>query len=403
MMQRASSMLVAGVPLKRGTPDHIEHDDNIAFTQYDRKGRVEEIHTPKQVVVRVHELMHARHTDRKRFEKQYKRVHDVVAQFTEDARLHITKWPWSPYNTPEIIQSAAKDYIQSEIEECNKIMALEPAKRGTWPDFAIRFRAAAVMAGLFGDPSTQCRKVGFADKFQLELARSACSFLSSSRRTPREGRAAEMLETAFFPPLPELDLPEQDGNKRTGKKIGRAVNSARGIKMEIIEMPHTEHIGEATIGTRIATSGSRLHRPSLRRPVLPQRIFIRRAPIEAGGTILVDASGSMGDWDNVRQWCEKAPFGTVAYYAGSGRGGWLYVYARDGKRAHDILQPPACGNTVDGLAIDWLMQQPGPRIMVTDREFCGAPDSVAQVARLANLERNGDIKVVDYSKHKEGE
>src|SRR4029077_3292808 len=123
----------------------------------------------------------------------------------------------------------------------------------------------------------------------------------------------------------------------------------------------------------------------------------RRSPRQIDGTILVDASGSMGDFDQIKRWCELAPFGTIAYYAGNHRSGKLFVYARNGKRAREIEDPRLGGNTVDGPAMDWLMSQAKPRLMITDRGFCGADDSIAQVARLEHLERLGEITVKDYS------
>jgi hypothetical protein len=169
--------------------------------------------------------------------------------------------------------------------------------------------------------------------------------------------------------------------------------------MDVIELPHTESIAEAVVGFRIATSGARIHRPALRKPILPQRLFIRRSAVEPAGTILIDASGSMGSWDQVAEWIRKSPFATVAYYAGDGSShGWLYVYARNGFRAAAIVPPDNSGNTVDGLAIDWLMKQEGPRIMVTDRGFCDAADSEAQKMRLARLERLGEITVANYKR-----
>jgi hypothetical protein len=39
--------------------------------------------------------------------------------------------------------------------------------------------------------------------------------------------------------------------------------------------------------------------------------------------------------------------------------------------------------------------------MVTDRGFCGAPDSEVQVERLRQLERAKEIEVVDYSRRGE--
>ena len=54
-------------------------------------------------------------------------------------------------------------------------------------------------------------------------------------------------------------------------------------------------------------------------------------------------------------------------------------------------------NTVDGPAIDWLLSQQGPYVMITDRGFCGSDDSEAQVHRLARLERQGKVAVHDYA------
>ena len=108
----------------------------------------------------------------------------------------------------------------------------------------------------------------------------------------------------------------------------------------------------------------------------------------------------MGGWDQVKEWCEKAPFGTIAYYAGDGRSRGMAVRLRSrrdagagnrGARLHS-------GNTVDGPAMDWLMSQEAPRIMVTDRKFCDVADSQAQILRLENLEARGEITVQDYSK-----
>jgi hypothetical protein len=230
-------------------------------------------------------------------------------------------------------------------------------------------------------------EVGFTDR-EHDFARQLFLLI----RQKHEGKAAQMLQIAFFPPN-GVSNSRTPGPSRPGRQ-----GSSRQLEMEIIELPHTEAIADAVVGTRIASSGPRLHRPALRKLVIPNRCFVRRSPQEPGGTILVDASGSMGDWKQVKQWCETAPFGTIAYYAGNGASkGKLFVYARDGFRAPQIVEPGYGGNTIDGPAMDWLMQQEAPRIMVTDRHFCDAADSYAQIMRLENLEARGEIIVVDYS------
>jgi hypothetical protein len=394
-------MLVAGVPLKRGSPKHVEHLDDTAITTYSKDGKVLEIHTPQDTLRRVHELMHARSTDVRRTIRQYKGINYSVRNITEDCLIHLKHWPWRHVKTPEKIERDVAEYLATDLDRADKAKqtvtdrTAKDAGQAVWENFAYRLRTAAVMAGIKrGDYYTAAANVGFTETEET-FAKQVYRLILKGK----EGKAAEMLQSTFFPPPPVIELPpgkKLRGDKEPGGDSGR--DRASGPTMEIIELPHTEAIEDAVIGTRIATSGPRLHRPALRKPVIPNRCFVRRSPQEPGGTILIDASGSMGDWDQVREWCEKSPFGTIAYYAGDGRSrGWLYVYARDGMRAREIVEPDRHGNTVDGPAMDWLMSQEAPRTMVTDRRFCDAADSHAQILRLENLEACGDITVANYS------
>jgi len=278
------------------------------------------------------------------------------------------------------------------------MLAEHPEFRGTWPDFAMRLRQCAVKTGMGGDCWRTIEDADFATNEQKSFAAEILGKMHDGKAK----QAAQLLQAAFFPPVEVRQGNSGEEGKASGKKRPAQDGGIKQPHMDIIELPHTETIPDATVGYRRATSGSRLHRPSLRKPVLPQRLFIRRTPHEPHGTILVDASGSMGSWDRVKEWCELAPFGTIAYYAGNGTSGKLFVYARNGKRAREIVKPGMGGNTVDGPAITWLMSQAKPRIMITDRGFCDANDSRAQVLRLEQLERAGEIKVMDYA-HKDEE
>ena len=328
-----------------------------------------------------------------------------MRNITEDALIHLKHWPWRHAKTPEKIERDVAEYLATDLDRADKTKqtiadrTAKDAGQAVWVNFAYRLRTAAVMAGIKrGDYYTASENVGFTAT-EASFARRVYDLIMKGK----EGKAAEMLQAAFFPPPPVLDLPP--GTKKGGLKSRMGTEGPGKTKgqptMEVIELPHTEAIEDAVVGTRIATSGPRLHRPALRKPIIPSRCFVRRSPQEPGGTILVDASGSMGNWDQVRQWCEKSPFGTIAYYAGDGRSrGWLYVYARDGMRARDIMEPQASGNTVDGPAMDWLMRQEAPRIMVTDRGFCDVADSQAQKLRLQNFEARGEITVVNYKRNR---
>jgi hypothetical protein len=380
---------MSGVPRSRGTPTHFEHDGDTSFCEFERKGnQLVAVHTPQDSFRRTHEIMHSRHTDAKRMRLVYRGVNQSVFDITEDCRLHSHHWPWSSGTTPDFVRKDYAKIIAEEMKTVEEHVAEDPTYRGSWPDFATRLRHLAVTRGMDYDGryiGHLYSTAGFASDTQVRLAQEVCELID--RRN--EGKAAQMLQTVFFPP-------QEAEERASGKKLPGSGN-CKQPKLEIIELPHTEIIKDAKAGYRKATSGSRLHRPSLRKPVLPQRIFIRKTPREVHGTILVDASGSMGDWDQVSKWCELAPFGTIAYYAGGHRDGKLFVYARNGRKAKEIVNPHMGGNTVDGPAIDWLLTQAKPRIMITDRKFCGAADSFAQVGRLDQLERTGEIKVMDYS------
>lgn len=94
----------------------------------------------------------------------------------------------------------------------------------------------------------------------------------------------------------------------------------------------------------------------------------------AGGTILVDVSGSMHlETDTVYAWMEEFPGVKVATYNGDQEVGWLRIIADKGRVCdpHQV-RPPGGYNTVDGPALAWLGQQGGgPRIWVSDGHVNG--------------------------------
>jgi hypothetical protein len=315
-----------------------------------------------------------------------------------------------------VIEAQTKKWLSAESREAKKHLAKHPEDRGTWPDWSYRLRQSAVKTGLSGYYDGRhflLRKAGFVDYEQKVLAIKALELIVNNK----EKEAAEMMQRAFFGELTERKThifkppPGHDPGDSDGEDVSPGGDEmdeddacdspGEQPKMDIVELEHVVRIEAAKVGYRRGTSGNRLHRPSLRKPVLPQRLFIKKNPTMPGGAILIDASGSMGDFDQIAKWCEAAPFGTIAYYAGHDNGsgaGQLFVYARNGRRALEIVEPDSRGNQVDGPAMDWLMQQPKPRIMVTDRGFCGAPDSVAQTVRLRQLEKRGEIVVKNYRK-----
>lgn len=394
MRKARSSILLSGAPASKVTPDtvHNETEDEASVGFNPDDGTIESLNTPDEVFQRVHETMHMRHTTPELLRQYYHehKIRNTVWQVTEDCRIHIDHWPWRNSITPQPILDGVKKFLREEMRDADKEIAKKPDLRGSWADFATRLRQAAIIRGVNGQKLRSIvRRRKFATKQQEDFA---YHILKKIWGEDIPGAAIE-LETAFFDPPPDIKLPSQ----RTGEKVPARSVPNKSPPMDIVELPLTENIPGAKRGYRRASSGSRLHRPSLRKPVLPQRLFLRHTPRKLDGTILVDASGSMGSFEQVTRWLKEAPFGTIAYYAGSGRKGWLYIYARNGKCAKEPVDPEGGGNTVDGSALDWLMSQPKPRKFITDRGFCGADDSEAQVMRLARLERDGEIEVVDYA------
>lgn len=409
------SLLRAAIPPERGPAVHIERNDDFACTEFDNKGKVKQFSTPQDALRRIHEVLHANHTK----PGSYFGIRDEVAQVIEDCRLHLLHWPWPmAHSTPEIIKEAAKKLLSDEL---NSMAKVDP-KTNAFGIFATKFRAQAVYYGMGEKVLRASRMEHMGHK---TLAETLLNHISGGRFL----EAAKMLEAVFFPEEPPEELRKGSDEERIidspfvevvepppyvtadsppGSSATRVMLSPKGKErlrelgrdgvsgghMDIVELPRSIPILAETAGFRVATSGSRLYRPALRRPVLPQRIFWRRSPVMPGGAVVFDASGSMGVTQEVLlDCCLRAPTAAVAYYAGSDSSGvgTLWVFAKDGLRAPHITAYPN-GNGVDGFALDWLMEQEAPRSFVTDLGFT-CPDAQFQVARLATLEMEEEVTV----------
>ncbi len=121
------------------------------------------------------------------------------------------------------------------------------------------------------------------------------------------------------------------------------------------------------------------------RLTLDGRIFCRRKK-HKGGTVLIDASGSMSlGAEDLERIIAAAPGATVAAYAGEHDDGTICIVAERGRMASartlEMLDLGG-GNIVDGPALQWLAKMPGPRVWVSDGWVTGVGDSAA-----ANLQR----------------
>lgn len=96
-----------------------------------------------------------------------------------------------------------------------------------------------------------------------------------------------------------------------------------------------------------------------------------------GGTLLIDASGSMGlSYEQIKEVVEAAPMITVATYNGNGAIGELWVVAQKGKATDEKHLKQSWGmNVVDGPALRWLAEQEEPRVWMSDGGVTGVGDS----------------------------
>lgn len=148
-------------------------------------------------------------------------------------------------------------------------------------------------------------------------------------------------------------------------------------KMEIIDLPLPETLPRGMQERkRRATDRGAVPRNWHRLPS-DGMVFSRKVRRPSGGTVLIDQSGSMSlDPSEVLELMARFPGVLIGTYAGHGDTGHLRIIARDGKRASDDhCHHPWNGNVIDGPALDWLNEQPGPRVWISDGYVTGCGDN----------------------------
>lgn len=157
--------------------------------------------------------------------------------------------------------------------------------------------------------------------------------------------------------------------------------------------------GRSVRALRLTEEGVGLVRPD--RLLVDGRCFGRRQRVP-GGSVLIDASTSMRlATRDLLAIVDAAPGALVACYDGHSTGwGIVRVLARDGFRVDDAMVAGPTGqgaNVVDGPALEWLAEQPEPRVWVSDGEVRGVGDWSApelyedalRICRRASITRVG--------------
>lgn len=112
----------------------------------------------------------------------------------------------------------------------------------------------------------------------------------------------------------------------------------------------------------------------INRYCIDKKIFKQRQRTY-GGTILIDASGSMRfDGEDILEIMQELPAVTIAMYNQQyGNHGTLRIIGKDGKRVTEeyLDMHSGGGNGVDGPALEWLAKMPPARIWISDMYVFG--------------------------------
>ena len=144
----------------------------------------------------------------------------------------------------------------------------------------------------------------------------------------------------------------------------------------------------------------------INRYCIDKKIFKQRQRVK-GGTILIDASGSMSfRGKDILDIMMILPAVNIAMYNGSGNYGDLRIIAKNGLRVSDdyLSSYTGRGNVIDGPALRWLAEQPPRRIWVSDMQVFGKGDKsngynllkdcidTCRKAQIINLQNVEEVK-----------
>jgi hypothetical protein len=150
-----------------------------------------------------------------------------------------------------------------------------------------------------------------------------------------------------------------------------------------------------SINLQARLKGGRNYRPAdfgynpkyINRYCIDKKIFKQKITT-LGGTILIDASGSMRlSGTDILEIMKLLPAVTIAMYNGRGNTGTLRIIAKNGKRVSDnyLNRHSGYGNVVDGPALEWLGTQPAKRIWVSDMHVFGGSGDVSGFNLMADV------------------
>jgi len=144
--------------------------------------------------------------------------------------------------------------------------------------------------------------------------------------------------------------------------------------MEIHKPPLTVNLASRLKNGRTYRPADIGYNPKyINRYCVDKKIFKQKQHV-LGGTILIDASGSMQfSGQDILEILQQLPAATIAMYNGYYNSGDLRIIAKNGRRVDEnyMDKHSGKGNVVDGPALDWLATMPARRIWVSDMHVFG--------------------------------
>lgn len=396
--------------------------------------------------VRLHESLHALYSSSKV-------APTVVAQTAEDLRLHL--------NHARLEGQPRRDEIASAVRDLRTIAMVAPVHERSWKMkdiddelLGVFLRGVAILQGHSGwTPSSKVTrysnliKRAYAKvdcKNKAKLGQSLKRAFDHIREEDSITDAVKVLAPHFAHPnekpkggsglsnplvgmttaesdwqswswgkdfeFAKIEIPPNLGKKlnRTAKVLEELAKKKLipTVRMHRLALTHPKKSDKGPI-TIMTFSGAKIRAKRLAAAMtspVPVRLFKRRrinTKGGAGGTILIDSSGSMSIGDKqLDELMELCPMGSIAYYDGASdgsdqmaarAGGDITVVAERGKqcdlKATQKLRPERHGgNQIDLQAMQWMFTQPKPWYFLTDGGFTGACEDIAKELLMTLLE-----------------
>jgi hypothetical protein len=352
--------------------------------------------SPAARFIRNHEVGHAKITPRVEASKQCRKfaVSMDAMQICEDLRVHLYLNRCGISLCGNLADEEAERFVRKESHDDRTMASLLVASLHT-DDHG---RIVAAMERHIEEP----RRDHLARMVRMVQAR-----MSQGRGLERPigfrncTIPAARLFDAVFPeegtPSPQVPL---DCLFVPGR--GRAAKWGE-MRIDNLDREHSRPVPSLARGRTFCDHGAVLAAPH-RLPV-DGRVFGRHRR-QRGGSVLIDASGSMGFGPaDLQRITAAAPLATVAIYAGGRSSGRLTIVATRGRmaRASKINEARGQGNVIDGPALRWLAQQPEPRVWISDGHVTGVHDQPStdlvvdaiQICQKARIRRAGKAESIE--------